>query len=182
MLTTRVVARGAPILAAARPAVPVFVSIGSNIEPVRNVQFAVRRLRERFGPLRMSSVYRSAAAGFDGEDFLNLVVGFRSRESPAVILGELEAMQVEAGRVRGPCRFAPRTLDLDLLLYGDRVIDEGSLQVPRADVTRDSFVLGPLAEIAPGLRHPVTKERMQELWRRFDRGRHPIHRVDIPLG
>ena len=154
--------------------VSVFVSLGSNIEPLRHARMAVKKLRQRFGPLRVSSVYRNRAAGFEGEDFLNLVVGFTTTESPEAVVAELEKLHAEAGRVRGADRFAPRTLDLDLLIYGDRVIDE--LQVPRKDIKEYSFVLGPLAEIAPDLRHPVTGESMAELWNRFDQGRHPLHK------
>ena len=157
--------------------VPVFVSIGSNIEPERHIRMAVQRLRERFGPLTVSPVYRSAAEGFEGEEFLNLVVGFSSGESPHVIVEELEKLHAAAGRVRGNSALASRTLDLDLLLYGDQVLNDGPVRVPRTDVTRYGFVLGPLADIAPDVRHPVTGERLADLWARFDKERHPIRRL-----
>jgi len=165
--------------AAAPAPVTAWVSLGSNVEPARHIRMAVASLRERFGPLRLSSVYRNRAEGFAGEDFLNLVAGFATRETPQGIVDELERLHAAAGRVRGGERFAPRTLDLDLLLYGDRVIE--SLHVPRPDITRYSFVLGPLAEVAPELRHPLTGETMASLWQRFDKARHPLHRVPLPL-
>ena len=167
---------------AERVAAPViaYVSIGSIVEPAKNVRLALDQLRRRFGPLVASGVYRNHAEGFSGEDFLNLVVGFATQEAPAAIVDELERLHVVAGRVRGPDRFAPRTLDLDLLLYGDAVIPE--LQVPRRDITEYSFVLGPLAEIAPDLRHPVTGETMATLWARFDQARHPLERLPLAPG
>lgn len=159
--------------------VQVFVGIGSNVEPAKHIRTALRNLRERFGPLTVSSVYRSRAAGFEGDDFLNLVVAFSTSESPQAIVAKLERLHEESGRVRAASPFSPRTLDLDLLLYGDQVIDE--MQVPRADITRYSFVLGPLAELAPNLRHPVTGETMAELWQGFDQRRHPLRRLPISV-
>lgn len=164
---------------AADPPAPVmaYVSAGSSIEPERHLRMAVGELRGRFGPLLLSSVYRSRAAGFTGADFLNLVLGFATRETPAAIVAELERLHAAAGRVRGAARFAPRTLDLDLLLYGDRVC--ASPPIPRRDITEYSFVLGPLAEIAPQLRHPVSGATMAGLWEHFDQASHPIHRVAL---
>lgn len=162
-------------------AVPVmaYVSAGSNVEPVAHLRMAIARLRECFGPLTLSAVYRSRAEGFVGEDFLNLVLGFATRETPQDIVRKLEELHAAAGRVRGGERFGPLTLDLDLLLYGDQVI--ASPPVPRRDITEYGFVLGPLAEIAPGLRHPVTGETIASLWQRFDQARHPLHRVALSL-
>lgn len=156
-----------------------FVSAGSNIEPLRHLSLAVRGLEQRFGPLILSSVYRNRAEGFEGEDFLNMVIGFRTTEPPELVIAELERLHREAGRVRGPEAFSPRTLDLDLILYGDMV--SGKLRLPRADITRYSFVLGPLAEVAPTLRHPVTGDTAGELWERFDKARHPLERLSVRL-
>lgn len=161
----------------ARPVV-VFISAGSNIEPARHLRFAVTALRERFGPLLVSPVYRSRAVGFEGDDFLNLIIGFSTREPARVVVNELERLHGEAGRVRGPEPFSSRTLDLDLILYGDEVI--GELRVPRPDILEYSFVLGPLADVAPDLRHPVTGRTMAELWAGFDKSRQPIVRVELP--
>lgn len=159
------------------PWVTAYVGIGSNIEPERHIRAALRRLRERFGELRLSPVYRSPAEGFTGNDFLNLVVAFDTREQPGAVIDFLERLHVEAGRVREAERFVSRTLDMDLLLYGDAVSSD--LQLPRTDITDHAFVLGPLADLAPTLRHPVNGRTMQELWEAFDRERHPRTRVEL---
>lgn len=143
----------------------VYVSIGSNIEPERNVRFAVKSLRERFGELDVSPVYRTAAVGFDGEDFLNLVVGFDSDLPVEAIDAALDDIEAQAGRSREAPRFAPRTLDIDLLLYGDTVLDQERLRLPRKEITEYLFVLQPLADIAPDELHPVLGMTMRELLR-----------------
>ncbi|MBL8200042.1 MAG: 2-amino-4-hydroxy-6-hydroxymethyldihydropteridine diphosphokinase [Chromatiales bacterium] len=161
----------------AAPAVDVYVSAGSNVGPEENLRLACRELARRFGPLSMSGVYRNPPVGFTGDDFLNLVLRFRTAEPPAAIVAELERLHVLAGRVRRLEKFAPRTLDLDLLLYGDAIIPERAIRVPREDILKYGFVLGPLAELAPDLRHPVTGQTMAELWASFDQRAHPLERV-----
>lgn len=147
----------------------VFVSIGSNITPRRHIREGLRRMEQRFGQVRASPVYESQAVGFRGENFLNLVVAFET-DLPAAALNEaLHAIETECGRRRGSERFAPRSLDLDLILYGDAVVQEGGVHVPREDIVRYAFVLRPLADIAGEHRHPQLGETFNELWARFDR-------------
>ena len=101
-----------------------------------------------------SALYETAAVGFtDQPDFLNCVVELSTELAPRALLGELQAIEQLLGRVRS-FRNAPRTCDLDLLLYGDRVIDEAGLKVPHPRLGERRFVLEPLAELAPGLRLP----------------------------
>jgi 2-amino-4-hydroxy-6-hydroxymethyldihydropteridine diphosphokinase len=163
------------------PPVDIYVSAGSNVAPAENLRLACRELRKRFGALQISAVYRNPALGFTGDDFLNLVLHFRTAESPVAIIAELERLHVLAGRVRGPDPFSSRTLDLDLLLYGDAVLPDPAIRVPREDIRKYAFVLGPLAELAPRLRHPVSGETMAELWADFDQTAHPLQRMADPL-
>lgn len=159
----------------------VFVGLGSNIEPEQNLGLAVSELRQKYGALEVSSVYRSASLGFDGDDFLNLVVGFRSEDEPAEICEEIERLHNLAGRSRGSDKWAARPLDIDLLLYNDRIIDEHPVRVPRSDILEYSFVLRPLAELAPELVHPVSGKTMLTHWQEFDASSHPLELVGVIL-
>jgi 2-amino-4-hydroxy-6-hydroxymethyldihydropteridine diphosphokinase len=159
----------------------VYLGLGSNIDPEENLRLGISELRRHYGDLVVSKVYRNAAVGFDGADFFNLVAGFESDEEPAEIVRRIEQIHDLAGRERGDDRFASRALDIDLLLYSDLVVDEPPLQLPRSDVLEYSFVLGPLAEIAPDLVHPVTGSTIGQHWRECDAGRHPLSLVDVIL-
>ena len=159
----------------------VFVGLGSNVDPENNLHLGVRELRERYGELQVSAVYRSKAVGFDGDDFLNLVAAFESDSSPREICAEIELIHRLAGRDRDAEKWISRTLDIDLLLYNDLVEDEKPVRVPRDDVLEYGFVLRPLAEIAPDLVHPVTGRTMLEHWQRFDATQHPMEVVGVIL-
>ncbi len=155
-------------------AVDVYISVGSNIEPEANLQLACRGLASRYGELTLSSVYRCEAVGFEGDDFLNMVVGFSTTEEPAEIVKYLEQLHVEAKRVRLENPFSPRSLDLDLLLYGDLI--RPAQKLPHDDIEKYGFVLGPLAEILPDLCHPVTGISMRDAWEGFDKSLHPMEK------
>ena len=157
----------------------VFISIGSNVEPERHVARALDALRQRFGAIDVSPVYRTAAVGFEGDDFLNLVVGFETSLSVEELDGALDELEAQAGRRRTEPRFAPRTLDLDLLLYGDAVIDRDGLKVPRREIMKYAFMLKPLADLAPALRHPVLGRKMSELLQLQDFSGQRCDRVDF---
>jgi 2-amino-4-hydroxy-6-hydroxymethyldihydropteridine diphosphokinase len=159
----------------------IYLGIGSNIDPERNLRLGVRELRSRFSELKISSTYKSGAVGFDGPDFLNLVVGLESDATPSHIHDHIEAIHKLAGRPTGAARYSSRPLDIDLLLYEDLVLDAAPIKLPRADVLKYSFVLRPLAEIAPNLKHPQTGRSLLHHWRDFNADSHPLTPVDISL-
>ena len=146
-----------------------FISIGSNINRDSNIASSLTALRNAFGDLTCSSVYESAAVGFEGEAFYNMVVSFDSALSAQDVADLLRKIEAEHGRTRECRKFSSRTLDLDLILYGNQIINEDRLQIPRNEIERYAFVLEPLAEISPNLKHPVTGESYADLWRNFNK-------------
>jgi 2-amino-4-hydroxy-6-hydroxymethyldihydropteridine diphosphokinase len=159
-----------------------YVAAGSNVRPRRNLKRALDLLAAQFPGLRASRAYANPAAGFVGDDFINLVVAFPAGEPTEALIGRLKAVELACGREPGAAKWGPRTLDLDLLLHGERVGRVGGKSLPHPDLLTRPWVLGPLAELAPGLRHPVSGERMGALWERFDRQAHPLTPVGLESG
>lgn len=157
----------------------VFVSIGSNVDPERHVRLAVFELERHFGPLKLSRVYRNKAVGFEGDDFLNLVAQFSTMHEPGKVKKALHEIERHGGRTRSAEKYGPRTLDIDLLLYDDLVIDEPDLKLPRGEITRRAFILRPLAELAGERRDPISGETYAELWEKFDKSGHPLTPVSV---
>ena len=145
----------------------IWISVGSNIERETRVPAAVRALRHAFGPLRLSAVYETPAVGFDGMDFYNLVAGAETDLTAEQVLALLDEIEQANGRVRTGDKFGPRTLDLDLLIYGQDVGEVAGKTLPHPDILGYDFVLRPLAELAPDEIHPSTGRRYAELWRRM---------------
>jgi 2-amino-4-hydroxy-6-hydroxymethyldihydropteridine diphosphokinase len=152
----------------------VYVAAGSNIEPERNLERALTELARAFSGARFSPWYRNRAVGFEGDDFVNLVAGFHTAQPVHEVLERLRAIEARCGRPREAPRWAPRTIDLDVLLYGDLVCDEPGLKLPRPDLLKRAYMLGPLAALAPEVRHPTAGLTIGELWRRFDQAAHPL--------
>ncbi len=159
----------------------VFVSIGSNIDRETHIRAALLELHERFGELTVSTIYESSAIGFDGDNFYNLVATFRADTPVRETLDILIDLEQRHGRIRGVSRFAPRTLDLDLLLYGDLVRHDEQILIPRPEITQYAFVLRPLAEIAPDLHHPGLGITYAELWARFRAQDQPLWPAEMDL-
>jgi 2-amino-4-hydroxy-6-hydroxymethyldihydropteridine diphosphokinase len=157
----------------------VFVAAGSNVEPVANLRRALDALHAEFAPLTLSRAYRNAAVGFSGEDFVNLVLGFATPLDVDAVIERLHAAEAACGRERDAPKWAPRAMDLDILLYGDLVCDRPGLKLPRPDLVRRPYMLGPMAEIAPEVRHPTLGLTMGELWRRFDRDAHAMQPIEL---
>lgn len=155
----------------------VYIAAGSNIEPERHLAMAVRELERQFPGVRFSPWYRNRAVGFAGEDFINFVAGFATELPVGELLARLHAIEALCGRPREAPRWAPRSMDLDVLLYGDLVCQEPHLKLPRPDLLKRPYMLGPLADLAPDLVHPTERQSIGELWRRFDRAAHPLVQV-----
>ena len=157
----------------------VFVAAGSNVEPQHHLRRALALMREAWPGLRLSGAYANKAVGFEGDEFINLVAGFTTAEPLADVLGRLHAIEAACGRPREAPKWAPRTMDLDVLLYGDVVGEFPGAVLPRPDLLRRPYMLKPLAEIAPDLVHPVARRRIAELWAELDHGGHEMVRVGL---
>lgn len=158
----------------------VFVAAGSNVEPLKYLCCALQEIERGFGALCISPAYRNQAVGFEGDDFINLVVGFHTRLPVREVRERLQAIEVMCDRPSGAPKWAPRTMDLDILLYGDLISDEPGLLLPRPDLLRRPYMLKPMADIAPELRHPLSNLTMLELWQAFDAADHRMALVELP--
>lgn len=157
----------------------VYLSIGSNIEREKHLRAGIAALKKQFGTLTLSSVYESDAVGFDGQPFLNLVAAFETEYPPEQVDALLDVIEKNNGRTREQKKFNPRTLDLDLILYGDYISQDPTLEIPRDEITQYAFVLEPLAEIAGELLHPVLKTSYEQLWQDFDTSNLVQKRIDF---
>ncbi len=162
--------------------VQVFVAAGSNVEPERNLRLALAELRQTWPDLRVSAAYRNAAVGFAGPDFINCVVGFATDWPIERVLERLHAVEAACGRPRLAPKWEPRAMDLDVLLFGDTVEEGEGYKLPRPDLLRRAYMLGPMAEIAPDVVHPVEMRTMRELWEAFAQPEHAMTRVDLEPG
>jgi 2-amino-4-hydroxy-6-hydroxymethyldihydropteridine diphosphokinase len=144
----------------------VYVSIGSNINREEMIRSCVASLSDTFGEITRSSVYESISVGFEGDNFLNMVVGFQAND-PEELVAKLRQIEQAHGRTREEKKYASRTLDLDLLLFGDQDLHDRGFDVPRDEITRYAFVLGPLAELIPDSVHPITCKTFIDMWSEF---------------
>jgi 2-amino-4-hydroxy-6-hydroxymethyldihydropteridine diphosphokinase len=145
--------------------VKVAIALGSNVgDRAGHLQHAISRLRTLLDDVRVSRFYETAPVGTPGPQapFLNLAVVGDTALSARGLLSALLAIEQERGRER-PYAMAPRTLDLDLVLFGEATINEPDLVVPHPRFRERRFVLEPLAEIAPEMTDPATKKTVKEL-------------------
>lgn len=146
-----------------------YISVGSNIDKETNIPSSLKALKNQFGDLQTSSIYETEAVGFEGDSFYNLIVRFESALSAKEVAKLLRQIELDHGRSRESQKFSPRTLDLDLILFGDQIISDGRLQIPRDEILHYAFVLEPLAEIAGNETHPLSGKSYGELWQHFDK-------------
>jgi 2-amino-4-hydroxy-6-hydroxymethyldihydropteridine diphosphokinase len=143
----------------------VYLSLGSNVDPEKNLRDAIAELRGKFGAIAVSPTYRFPAVGFDGPDFLNLAIGIETDMSAQALSDWLHELENLHGRRRDMPRFSSRTLDIDIVLYGDEIVHgSGNLEIPRKELLL-TFVIQPLNDIASDAVQPVLHRSIGELWR-----------------
>lgn len=168
--------------------VDVFIGIGSNIEPQKNVSMTLELLRLKFPSIVFSRVFESEAVGFNGDNFFNLVAKFEVKDLDAnrsglsdlvakysssvdqlvFLVSQLKEVENQLGRKRGDKKFSARNIDIDVLLFGDLQIEK-PVELPRGEILKNAYVLWPLSELAPDLKHPGSDKTYAEYWRKFDK-------------
>ena len=140
-----------------------WLGLGSNQNAPENIRAAMSELSEQFEEVCFSPAYKSRSVGFDGEDFINLVARVETQLSPLELRGYLRNLEDRYGRKRDVPKFSDRSLDVDILLYGDLVLISPLLEIPRAEILTFIHVLKPLADLEPELVHPLEKRSMAEI-------------------
>jgi 2-amino-4-hydroxy-6-hydroxymethyldihydropteridine diphosphokinase len=155
----------------------VYVAAGSNVDAERNLATARAEILRTWPDAHFSPAYRNRAVGFDGPDFINWVVGFTTDMPIERVVERLRAIETQCGRPRAAPKWAPRSMDLDILLFDAWVVEHADYKLPRPDLVKRPYMLGPMAEIAPTVMHPTLGKTMAELWAAFDAAAHPMTRV-----
>ena len=156
----------------------VYLGLGSNVDARNKLAAGIAALRDRFGEVECSPVYRSEAVGFEGEDFLNACCRIETEMKPEALKAWLTELEDYHGRQRDLPKFADRTLDIDILLFGDRIGTFGELVLPRGEILKYAHVLKPLADLAPELEHPETGKTFARHWAEFE-GDRALERVHL---
>jgi len=159
----------------------VALSIGSNINPAVNLRQAINSLRSQFGKIVTSSVYESEAVGFDGDNFLNLVVLISVDYELDELARILKSMEDQQGRDRNVEKFSGRALDIDVLTYDNLTGSHAGITLPRPEITENAFVLLPLSEVLPESRHPFFDKTYAELWSDYDKSKQNLWKIEFDL-
>lgn len=147
------------------------LSIGSNIDAASNIRAALEKLTAHFDGLRCSTTYESQSVGFDGDNFLNLVVLAETNSSLEEVAEFLKQVEDSLGRDRNQRRFSGRTMDIDILLFGEESGTVSGIELPRPEITENAYVLQPLAELLPDAVHPPTGKTYDTLWQEYDKSK-----------
>ena len=160
------------------------LSIGSNIDAEFNIRAALNELRTEFENIRCSTIYESKAIGFDGDNFLNFAVLADTDKTLADVAAFLKHLEDKLGRDRQQVRFSGRTMDIDILLFGDESGVSCGIELPRPEITENAYVLQPLAELLPESVHPGTGVSYGDLWQGYDKAKQKLWpaALDTSLG
>lgn len=157
----------------------VALSLGSNIEPVVNLRSCLDSLLLKFNDLSLSSVFESEAIGFTGDNFLNMAVAFETELSLDALISIVKKIEDDCGRDRTQPRFSGRTLDIDVLIYGNKTGVFAGIELPRAEITTNAFVLWPLSQLSEKQQHPVLKKTYKKLWEDYDKTSQRLWPIDF---
>lgn len=156
----------------------IYISVGSNVDKEKHTKAGLLGMYIAFGDLTLSSVFESESVGFEGNNFYNLVVKANTTLSIEQVCWVLKRIEQDNKRQRGEQKFAPRTLDLDLLLYDCQVTSQ-PIKLPRPEILYNAFVLKPLAEIAADEVHPVANKNYASLWQAYDKSQQKLWAINF---
>ena len=156
-----------------------YLGLGSNIDAENNIRSGIAELRRSFRQVSLSPVYRSPAVGFEGDDFINLVARVETDMQPLELKRVLHEIEDRHGRDRSSPKYSDRTLDIDILLYDDLCLVSPELEIPRREILTCAHVLKPLADLAPGMEHPVCHRSLTELWETYEGPRNTLASVTL---
>ncbi|MEE4191429.1 MAG: 2-amino-4-hydroxy-6-hydroxymethyldihydropteridine diphosphokinase [Halieaceae bacterium] len=157
----------------------VFLGVGSNIDREGHICTGLDTLQAEFGLAGISSVYESEALGFEGPAFYNLAVEMEVDISLGSLARYLRQLEYRMGRPRDASRFSSRTLDLDILCFGDHCGVLDGIELPRGEILENAYVLAPLAELAPTVTLPGSGESFGQLWQRLAGSMQAVKLVDF---
>lgn len=147
----------------------VYLSLGSNIQRYQHITAGLDALDQLLTNMRISTIYESHSVGFNGSNFLNLVVAGQTELSIVDLSEKLKKIEDDNGRKRNGPKFSPRTLDIDILLFGHQYGEVAGIYLPREEILHHAFVLLPLSELYPEGLHPTLQKTYEQLWREFDK-------------
>ena len=140
-----------------------YISIGSNIAPKESIKQCIQLLKKEFKVIAQSPCYETRPYGYENQqNFINLAVRVKTLLNPRELLNRLQKIEKKLGRKR-KVKNGPRTIDLDILLYGSKIVKEKSIQIPHKGLFERDFMLIPLLDIAPEITDPITKKKAKYL-------------------
>ncbi len=157
----------------------VALSLGSNITPEPHLREALDALQARYGHLRTSSVFESESVGFSGANFLNMVALIETEEALPELAQFLKVYEDAHGRQRARPKFSGRTVDIDILTFGEASGVTEGIQLPRAEIVDNAYVLWPLSQVCFEEIHPVTGRSYGALWADYDKQRQKLWSIDF---
>ncbi|PCK31529.1 2-amino-4-hydroxy-6-hydroxymethyldihydropteridine diphosphokinase [Pseudoalteromonas piscicida] len=157
----------------------IFISLGSNIDKEKNLLSGLQTLIKYFPTYQHSTVFESEAVGFAGNNFYNSVFAAQTEMSLEAVCRLLKVIEYDHGRRCNEKKFSPRSLDLDILFY-DHIICSSPAQLPRDEITKNAFVLQPLAELAADFIHPIENKSIRQLWQEYHNPTQKLWKVEFP--
>ena len=159
----------------------VFIGIGSNLNKIKNIKSCLSKIKNDYKNVKLSPVYETKSMGFDGPNFYNLVCSFNTTEDIYKLKKRLNKIELDHGRNLNETKYSSRTLDIDILYYGNLILVDDKIKIPRKEIIEYDFVLRPLIDIDAEFTHPLLLIPNNKIEEKYDIKKHIIAKVDINL-